>query len=464
MLTQNSSTLRYFLWNLFLAASLKYMRQLIVLLVLSFAVVGYAQTPRLYITGVVRAAEDSLPLEGVVISTTNPNASGVSTKTGRYAIAVDRTPGRVITYRAFPRKTFTLTLTNEFLAQWPGDTCRFDVLMKQDSLTLREFVVRPGPDTVIGNWHFFIEDFAFAPNGNYVLLTYESSPKKAKVMLANEEQKILSSAPIPVEVKELFVDYEGNINVMCVDSAFRVRLNGEQISIVAMPYKDFCARMLPCSDTIGRRILFSNYHPAYPAFSYFTYDPKDSTVSHLKYIVDGPLLKMYNWEYDFLKPKDRLYARKMAAYTGIDVRIIAATMTGFPNSIYYTPLYAPLYVKNDTICVFDHYTDSLYLYDSTLQLIARNKIDYHHPKNWKEWDRRVYQDEVTGEFYARHERAGFIYLKKIDIKTGKVSGTYKIEQPWPKHLRIRNGAVYYIYRPKESIQKKYLYRELIVLR
>jgi hypothetical protein len=121
--------------------------------------------------------------------------------------------------------------------------------------------------------------------------------------------------------------------------------------------------MLPCVDTVGKCILFSNYVEQYPAFSYFSYNPVDTSITKLRQVIDGELLDAYNWEFDYLKPKDRLYARKMELYTGIDKRVIAATMTGFPNSIYYTPLYAPMFVKNDTICVFDHYADTLFLYN-----------------------------------------------------------------------------------------------------
>jgi hypothetical protein len=284
------------------------------------------------------------------------------------------------------------------------------------------------------------------------------------VILVDEQQKILSSFDVPVEAKELYRDYQGYINVLCVDSAFRVKiLPPAKILLLSLPYRDFCDRMFPCIDTLGGRILFTNYQEQYPAFSYFAWNPSDTTVQKVHYIVDGELLDSYNWEFDFLRPKDRLYARKMEMYTGIDKRIIAATMTGFPQSIYYTPLYAPMFVKNDTICVFDHYADTLFLYDRNMKQIGASKIEYHHPKNWKEWDRQLHQDEITGEIYARFEKGGFYTLKKIDIRTGKITGEYKIENPWVKHIRIRNGDVYYIYRPKDSIQTKFLYREHVQL-
>lgn len=436
------------------------MKRLFTLVFLLLVGAAFAQEQRLLVMGRILSAVDSTPIEGVVVNCKLQDRFTHSNANGRYAILIDRKAGTVLDFHHTAYAHYSLTITGAMLNANPGDTLRKDIYLHVQVNELQGIVIRSGPDTVFGNWHFFVEDFMFADNGRMVLLTFEKSLKQSKVLLVDEQQKVLSSFDVPVEAKELYRDYQGNINVMCVDSAFRVKIiPPSEIILLALPYRDFCERMLPCVDTCGGRILFDNYVEQYPAFAYFAYNPADTSVVKLRQIVDGPLLDSYNWEYDFLKPKDRLYARKMELYTGIDKRVIAATMTGFPQSIYYTPLYAPMFVKNDTICVFDHYADTLFLYNRNMQLIGANKIDYHHPKNWKEWDHKLHQDEITGEIYAQFESSGYYTLKKIDIATGKIVGEYKIENPWVKHIRIRNGEVYYIFRPKDTLQTKFLYRE-----
>ncbi len=440
------------------------MRSLFTLVLLIIGSVLYAQEQPLLVLGTIRTAHDSLPIEGIIVSSKSPARSTYSNSKGKYAIFLERKVGMEIEFRGLGYITKKVTITSSMLNKFSGDTLHLDVILTQKFIELTEKTIRAGPDTIFGNWKFFVEDYMFTEDGNLVLLTFEETLKEAKVMLADKHQKILSSFDVPVEAKELYRDYQGYINVMCVDSAFRVKIIlPAKILLLSLPYSDFCARMLPCVDTIGSSILFSNYQAQYPAFSYFAWNWRDTTMSSIRLIVDGPLLDSYNWEFDFLKPKDRLYARKMEMYTGIDKRIIAATMTGFPNSIYYTPLYAPMFVKHDTVCVFDHYSDTLFLYDMNMKQIGASKIDYHHPKNWKEWDRQLHQDEITGEIYARFEKGGFYTLKKIDIRTGKTTGSYKIENPWVKHIRIRDGEVFYIFRPKDSIQTKFLYRERLHL-
>lgn len=436
------------------------MRRIFSLLIILMASVVSAQEQRLLVMGTIRSASDSTVIDGVVVNCKLQARYTHSNFSGRYAILLDRKAGVILDFHHPGFEHRSITITGNMLNENPGDTIRIDLVMQPKVNELKAVEIRSGPDTVFGNWKFFVEDFMFADNGRMVLLTFEKTLKESKVLLVDEQQKVLSSFDVPCEAKEFYRDYQGNINVICVDSAFRVKIvPPSQVILLALPYRDFCDQMLPCVDTLGGCILFSNYVEQYPAFSYFSFNPADTSFRKLRQVVDGPLLAQYNWEFDYLKPKDRLYARKMELYTGIDKRVIAATMTGFPNSIYYTPLYAPMFVKGDTICVFDHYADTLFLYNKKMQLVGANKIDYHHPKNWKEWDRQLHQDEITGEIYARFEKGGYYTLKKIDISTGKIVGEYKIENPWVKHIRIRNGEVYYIYRPKESIQTKFLYRE-----
>ena len=454
----------------FLVVELLYnsMRLKLVFFSILFTLGISAQENRLLVLGKIISARDSSVLDHVSVDCSSPRRHAVSGKNGHYALLLDYKPGQVIVYQMLGYETVTRTITAAMLARANGDTLYLNVVMQSSEFMLRPADIvgkRSSPDTVIGNWRFFIEDYVFLNDSQFILLTFEKTLKKAQVRLADHKEKILGACAINGEAIELYRDYQGHINVLCRDSAFRVKIvPPATVLLLALPYRDFCARMLPCVDTLGGKILFSNYHRDYPAFSYFAFKPGDTTVQRVRTVADKELLDQYNWEFDFLKPKDRLYARKMEAWTGIDKRMIAATMTGFANSIYYTPLYAPMYVVHDTICVFDHYADTLFLYDSEMNRIGASKISYHHPKDWKEWDRAIIRDEVTGAIYARFEKDGYYTLKQIDIKTGKISGEYRLVNRYVKRIRVRNGYVYYVYQPFDSLQKKYLYREQIVFK
>jgi hypothetical protein len=136
-------------------------------------------------------------------------------------------------------------------------------------------------------------------------------------------------------------------------------------------------------------------------------------------------------------------------------------MSGFTRSMYYEPLYAPLFVMKDTICIFDHHSDFLFHYTKNNQLIDSVAINYHHPDKWKEWKRKLLVDDEEAAVYAYFSKDGHHYLKKINYQSGKITLTYHLQNHSADKLKIRGGYVYYIYRPFGSTQEKFLYRERI---
>jgi hypothetical protein len=166
-------------------------------------------------------------------------------------------------------------------------------------------------------------------------------------------------------------------------------------------------------------------------------------------------------EYYFLKPKEKLYARKLAAEYNVDKHRIAAIMSGVTSSIFYTPLYAPLFIMNDTIRVFDHYSNAILSYNKRYELLDSVPIDYHHPKSWREWKHELIVDEDNFKVYALYEKNGFYYLKHIDTRSGKIIGSFKLLNRYVEHIRVKDDYVYYVYRPFESLQEQFVYKELI---
>lgn len=315
-------------------------------------------------------------------------------------------------------------------------------------------------DTVFGTWKFSVADYEFYED-KLILLTYEKSLKQAKVMLADAGQKILSVFVLPDEAKELYRDYQGYINVMCEEHIYRIKIRQDKISLASLPVEDYRRFIMPCVDSLQNNIFFSNYDKDYPEFTYYAYNAADSSLGTLKTITDQEALRGYNMEYYFLKPKDRVQAWKFAAEYGVDKHRVAAAMSGLTSSMHYTPLYAPLFVLNDTVYVFDHYSDAIFSYDKTARKLDSVPIAYHHPKNWREWKHKVIADEITNEVYAVYQKAGYYYLKCIDLHSGKIKGSFKLSNQYVDKLKVRNGSVYYVYSPFESLQEFFVYKELI---
>jgi len=268
---------------------------------------------------------------------------------------------------------------------------------------------------------------------------------------------------LDVEAIELTKDYESNIVLIGEIKNYYVKINHNNFTLSWMDketYRHYVQPFIKKKDSI---IYYSDFQPHYPQFTYYAYCSADSTYKPFKKIVNEEYLHEYNMEYYFLKPRERVDARNMAMDYNVDVHIVAAAMSGLTSSIFYEPLYDPMFIINDTICIFNHCNNLLLKYDKNLNKTDSIAIDYHHPKNWREWKKRLIEDENNSSVYSLYEKNGFYWLKQINLHTGKVNGSFKLLNPNIEEIKVKDGYVYYIYRPFESLQQQFLYKELINL-
>ncbi|MDZ4824357.1 MAG: carboxypeptidase-like regulatory domain-containing protein [Flavobacteriales bacterium] len=326
-------------------------------------------------------------------------------------------------------------------------------------------------ETVWSSEQLNVADFAFADEG-LLLLTYEKEDRWKRDTESKEtyysgcEVRFISSTgstetscTVPEEATGMYTDYfseaflEGKKNVYAVS----IQSNVPELSIIDR--EDFENSYRPVIDTIGTKTILSSYNPDYPAFEYYAFNTTDSSVQLLRYMVDEEMMRMFRSEFKYLHPRDKLAAFRYELKTGIDKEIVAAYMSGFQNSNYYEPLNAPMIVQNDTLLIFDHHHDKLLKYDSHGQAIDSLLIQYHKVPKPERWSGKVMKDISTDDVYTYYNRNGFTVLKHIDTKTGVPSESFELYHRYAEKIKIRDGWVYYIYRPFESSQKRFLYKE-----
>lgn len=408
------------------------------------------QSQNCYIKGKITDAETLQPLSSV-----NINNAGISDNEGNYLLKITDVKKNKVSFSLIGYKNVTS------IFNYSKDTIVMNTRLYKKIIDLAAVDVSANRfDTVFGNRKFSVADYEFLDD-KLVLLTFEKNLVHAKVMLADASQKILSAIELPDEAEKLYKDYLGYINVICTNHIYRINITNNIIRLSSLPVNDYKNLIMPCLDTIGKNIYFSDYRKEYPEFTYYAYNTEVDNVSAFKTICDKESLKGYNMEYYFLKPKERLYARKLADEYGIDKHRIAATMSGLTKSIFYTPLYAPLFIVQDTIFIFDHYNDAILKYDKNHRLFDSIPIDYNHPKNWREWKHEIIVDKETGNKYALYQKNGFYSLKHIDSNSGKIIASFKLYSQNAEKIKIKNNYVYYVYSPFESLQEQFIYKERI---
>lgn len=326
--------------------------------------------------------------------------------------------------------------------------------------TLNSVTVKaPGiPDTVFESKRLSVADFELLRNGQMVLLAYPKQLKKGSELLLYDGVEVVNSFSVPGTAEELVRDYRGNPHVLCKDNVYGLYVSNSQIGISTLDKAYYMKYLAPIVDTNYSKMFFSNFSKDYPAFDYYAFDQFDSTYSKIIEIEDELMMELYRSEYKWVDVRTKLWAKNKEYETGIDAEVWVGA-NYFTQSLYYKELYAPMFVKNDTVVVFDYYKDKLFKFDAAGNRLDSVAIYHHYQPKTTGWKKELIQDQTTGEVYAVFDIAGFTYLGLVNLQTGEIKEKVKLEFRYIDKIAIQDNFVYYIYRPFESTQKKFLYKE-----
>ncbi len=435
------------------------MRNIFLILFLSIFWTFYSQSeqPVVYISGKVLDLEN-FPIPNVTVSFKNKLTK--TSENGSFLIPVNEIKSIDIDFKHSGFKKYKLSVSSRKLRRNVNDTL-FLPSINLYNLLLDEFsVIANKIDTVYGSDRFSVEDFEMVNDGHMLLLSYEKTLRKeSKILLLDKNQQLLHTHVVPGQSIRLFKDYSGQSYVITIDKVFQINIsNINRIELTVMNndvFYDYCYRII---DTINDDYLYSNFNELYPAIKFYSSRKVDSTHSLIKEVKDDFMMELYRAQYKYVSGRDKLWAYRKEQQTGIDKEIWVGASV-FTNDILYKPIYAPLFVKNDSIYLFDHYQNYIFNYNSAIELLDSIPITYHLKSKNEKWSQPLIQDEKEKDIFVLFNSGGFYIIKKID--NGKVNKGFKLTNRYVENIKIYDGYVYYVYRPYESIQKKFIYKEKI---
>ena len=365
-------------------------------------------------------------------------------------------------FRSVAFDSYTLELNKRLIKKAGKNNGVYEVDIIMPDKTIGIVYVTPDlPDTIVGK-DYSVEDFEYTKDGQLVLLTYEKNLKKgAMLRMLDQNLDEVDKYYIPGNAIELSKDYRGHIHLLAEERVFYVKTMKEDMQVFLEDRDYYFKYVAPIIDTIADNIYFSNYSDVYPAFDYYEFNLKDSTYNVILEVEDTFMMEFYRAEFKYVDVRTKIWAHQKQIETGIDKEIwVGATV--FTNSLYYNPVYAPLFkTGEDTIIVYDHYKNRMFRYTPESGFVDSTRISYHLQERKSGWEQPLLQDKVQGKVYAMFEKNGFTYLREISKTTGHVKKSFKLHFKYVDRIQIIDGQVYYVYRPFESVQKKFIYRENI---
>jgi len=338
----------------------------------------------------------------------------------------------------------------------------YNLTIKLSPIQFEEVVITAKKvDTVFGSSEFSIADYILLKQDKILLLTYDKRiEKEAKLTLVNENQGVINTYSIPAQAISLYKDYAENNYLICKNKIYAITITNNEINLTPIKNDDFYGFYQRIIDTIETNYYYSNFTKSYPSVDFLVTNRLDSNHHKLINIQDDFMMELYRAQYKYVSGRDKLWAYRQEQKTGIDKEIWIGA-TSFTHDILYQPVYAPLFVIKDTIYIFDQYKNKIHRFDSDHDSLPTIKLDLKIKYSKEKWQQPLIEDKITESIYALYNKGGYYYLKRIDLQTGKKIFTLKLSNQFVEKVSISDNYVYYIYRPFESIQKKYLYREKI---
>lgn len=331
-------------------------------------------------------------------------------------------------------------------------------------------VERPAPEVIYGRSDLHVGDHHANAEGMWVL-TYERPQlwhreaeagkrvfRDARLHLLDTSFVEQCSIRLPEDVVGLRYDHEQRTIVEGLSKAWFAELREGEIHLVPVELEYLHGAVLPWTDSIPGVLLGSTFNNTFPAFDHIAFHTSSQEMEAICAVEDTRLMELFRSQYKYMSGRDKVIAMDMELETGIDREIIAGYMTEFHRDPYFDPPYAPLFVVNDTLCVFDHFKEKVRRFTIDLRPVDEVPISHHKDKAWRT---RLIQDPATGAVHAVFARGVSTWLRTVDPSSGALGPIRMLTYRFPEDVQVYDGHVYYVYRTFGSLQRRTLYREPI---
>lgn len=397
---------------------------------------------------------DGVPISYVSIFNIKDKTGTQSDKNGEYLLII-KNPS-IINFSLLGFQSVELNITQNMLSDLLKDSLTFNIVLKTAIKELKTVEITAENIKVV--YDNSLLDYEFN-NDNILLLISEN--KKSKLRLINSDS-IIKDKILNFPAGNFFRDCFNNIQVLTKDSSYQAYILPSEIYIYkGVDLKQFNS-LSSCVVSTPEHLFLQQFGPHNQSVIYSYINKHTKERKMLKHITSAESENFAKGEVKKIAQLKRKLGNKSVMddlnATELGLARDIESRTWFYENILVKPTYNPLKQIRDSIFIFNHISDSVYVYNSNAELKRTFNIKYHYIKGWKN---EIIIDETKQSAYAKFINDGIVYLCKINLDNGNILNQYKLEHnTFPEKIKIKDNYAYYLYIDNtEYFPKKRLYRQ-----
>ena len=328
------------------------------------------------------------------------------------------------------------------------------------------------PDSVFGSVKYSVGDFVWW-NGKLTMLLYEH---EKLLKPANEKRdlwedawiaqidsfgKIVTSFHINEPAERFHLTPTGLCFVLTENSVFQLQ-SEPFLHLDKLSYESFRQEYEPICGFLNSNIVFHTFTEEYPEFSYYMLKEDNDNPIELEHVADSLTMELFKSEYKYMNGRAKRIAYQYELDYGVPKEIVAGQMTQFKESLYYQDPIAKIIQLEDHWSIFNISQKTVVTVNSEGAMINRLRMEGSRNLSSISSKEKILSVQFDSE---KKEMICFTQLRTGEsmLNLLKEDGTLELKKNlyW-QHIRnpqIKNGRVYYLYRPFESRNNWYLYSE-----
>jgi hypothetical protein len=328
------------------------------------------------------------------------------------------------------------------------------------------------PDSVFGSVKYSVGDFVWW-NGKLTMLLYEHEKlmkpayekrdlwEDAWIAQVDSFGKIVTSFHINEPAERFHLAPTGACFVLTENSVFQLQ-SEPFLHLDKLSYESFRQEFEPICGFLNSNIVFHTFTEEYPEFSFYLLKKDSTDPIELEHVADSLTMELFKSEYKYMDGRAKRIAYQYELDYGVPKEIVAGQMTRFKESPFYRDPVAKIVQLENSWSIFNISQGQVLKINSEGEFVSRmNMVGDRNLSNLPNQEKilNVQYDSEKQEvvcFTKLRSGESAMYIVKDD---GSLELKKNLHWRHVRNAQIKNGRVYYLYRPYESRNNWYLYAE-----